>query len=85
MITNFLKSSLSWLISQLAISIVVWILYLTLLQDLLEVRMTLLNWIGTVLIMSLIFPAGRPVVRENKEITSKNNLHDLISNGRQGN
>ena len=85
MITNFIKSSLSWLISQLAISIVVWVLYLIFLQDLLEVKMTLPNWIGTVLIASLIFPAGRPINRENKEAASRNNLHDLISNGRQGN
>jgi len=89
MIVNFIKSSISWLLSQVAVSIIVWIIYLIFLQDLIEVKVSLFQWIGIVLTVSLVFPAGRPTKREDAtDSTSKNKLSvlsDLIPNGRQRN
>jgi hypothetical protein len=85
MITNFIKSSISWLISQLAISFIVWIIYLILLHDLFKDEITLLHWIGIVLAVSLVFPAGRPATGVDEIHLSKSKLFDLIPNGRQRN
>lgn len=88
MITNFIKSSISWLLSQVAISIIVWIIYLIFLQDLIEVNISLFHWIGIVLTASLVFPAGRPIKKEDSTDLTKNKLSvlsDLIPNGRQRN
>jgi hypothetical protein len=87
MIVNFIKSSISWLLSQVAVSIIVWIIYLIFLQDLI-VDIYLFQWIGIVLIVSLVFPAGRPTRRDDATVSSKKKLSvlsDLIPNGRQGN
>ena len=85
---NFIKSFISWIISQFIISVITWIVYLTLLTDLFKTEITLFQWIAIVFIISLIVPAGRPVKKENNKEYNKNklsSLSNLVPNGRQRN
>lgn len=64
---NIVSAAIVWIVSHLILSLLCWAIYIALIEHSTNLRLSYVNWVGIVIICTLVFPKEKNIVNEFKD------------------